>query len=254
MLSAGVCGIGTEHSAGFIYKTESSHKNVLIFFRTPYFLVLDNKRYDGQAGDVVLHRKGDRVIHGAISDSEIFMDDWIYFDDPDDVLTELNIPINTTIKMGSDTALTHLIERVMRESIRKDIFSKRLISDTIYRILVTVKRAEIESKSEDGTQLSLFKKARLKILNSYKDEWTLEKMTDLIGYSQSRFCYLYSEYFGISPMNDLINKRIEIAKQLLELGVYKVSEIASLCGFSSIHYFSNCFKKATGKSPKNFYK
>lgn len=254
MLSAGVCGIGTEHDAGFVYKTESSHRNVLLLFRTPYFLIANGKRYEGKAGDAVLHRKGAKVIHGSISDKEIFIDDWMYFNDPDGVLEELALPFDTPIKMGSDTALTHLIERVMREGIRRDEFSKRLISDTIYRILVTVKRAEIEGNSVEGTQLSLFKKARLKILNNYIEPWTLEKMAELIGYSESRFSYLYSKYFGVSPMNDLLSKRIDVAKQLLELGAYRVSEIATLSGFSSIHYFSNYFKKATGKSPANFYK
>ena len=77
-------------------------------------------------------------------------------------------------------------------------------------------------------------------------------MAELLGYSVSRFCALYTGFFGKSPMNDLLDKRLEMAKQLLALRAYKVGDVAQMCGFSSIHYFSKFFKSRTGVSPAKY--
>jgi transcriptional regulator GlxA family with amidase domain len=83
-------------------------------------------------------------------------------------------------------------------------------------------------------------------------QWTLEELAKLYGYSTSRFSALYTEIFGISPINDILENRLNTAKRLLALKTYSVGQIAELCGFSSIHYFSKFFKSHTGKSPSEY--
>jgi AraC-like DNA-binding protein len=73
-------------------------------------------------------------------------------------------------------------------------------------------------------------------------------------YSLSRFCVLYKQFFSVTPIEELLDARIEKARALLEYGHKSVTEVAELCGFSSIHYFSRKFKKKTGVSPSEYNK
>lgn len=62
------------------------------------------------------------------------------------------------------------------------------------------------------------------------------------------------ETFGKTPLEVLTEMRLEYAKQYLLRTNYDIRKISRLVGFSSEIYFSNCFKKYKGISPKNYRK
>ena len=252
MFRCAICGVSTEHKKGFVFKVRHAPHYLLLCFRTPFFCVIDGKRIEGKAGDCLLHRPGETVIHGPLDDASQFINDWIYFSADEGEMEQLAPLFDTLIPLEKADALAASLNSVMKESVRNDPFSARLVSDTIYRMLVILKRAEGQQKKEDVSLYLRFSGARVKILNHYNEKWDLAKMAGLLGYSVSRFCALYTEFFGQSPMNDLLDKRLEMAKQLLALRAYKVGDVADMCGFASIHYFSNFFKKRTGKSPAEY--
>lgn len=213
----------------------------------------NGERIEGKAGDVILHRPGSRVIHGPLSENEQFINDWIYFsDEGDGTIASLPLPFDTLLHPEDPTLTERLISDIMEESLRRDAYSDRLISDAIYKMLSSLCRLGPTETPETSTLYSQFYDARIRILNRYGDPWTLESMAQLTGYSVSRFSALYTTFFGISPMNDLLNERLEMAKQLLLLRAYKIGDVAELCGFSSIHYFSGFFKRRTGVSPSDY--
>ena len=57
---------------------------------------------------------------------------------------------------------------------------------------------------------------------------------------------------GISPINYLINRRIEESKNLLTTTNYSIRDISTIVGFSNSSYFSQMFKKFTGDSPRAY--
>ena len=70
--------------------------------------------------------------------------------------------------------------------------------------------------------------------------------------SSSRFTVLCKEFFHRSPIEDLIDVRIERAKWLLSSSHLSVSEAAAQSGFDNIYYFSRTFKRRTGGSLRDF--
>lgn len=58
--------------------------------------------------------------------------------------------------------------------------------------------------------------------------------------------------YGMTIMDYVLKKRMERAERLLRNSDLSVREVASECGFSDDEYFSRCFKKTYGKSPKNW--
>ena len=245
-------GVHTEHREGFVFQTPRAPHYLLLCFESPFFCVINGERIEGGRGCCVLHRPGTPVLHGPLNAASGFVNHWIYFDAPSEEIAGLELPFDTPITLEDAAIIAHPIDRILKETVRNDAFSERLISDSIYRLLVILKRAERVRKSEDLPLRSRFKEVRVRILRQCGEPWTLRRMADLSGYSVSRFCALYKDFFGISPMNDLLERRLEMAMQMLRLGAYKVGDVAQLCGFSSIHYFSNFVKKRTGRSPADY--
>lgn len=63
---------------------------------------------------------------------------------------------------------------------------------------------------------------------------------------------LMVKYTGTSLHQYLINYRISVALSLLQTTANPITEIAYSVGFRDINYFSKCFKKIVGLSPKNY--
>lgn len=66
--------------------------------------------------------------------------------------------------------------------------------------------------------------------------------------SETHLRRVFVKEFGIPPMKYLSDLRIEKAKNLLLTSDMSVYEIAEICGFGSVYYFSSVFKKKTGLS------
>lgn len=71
-----------------------------------------------------------------------------------------------------------------------------------------------------------------------------------IGYSYFR--KMFKQYTGIAPVQYHLDLKIRRARDLLVSSDLSIKEIAFQVGFHSIHYFSRCFKKKTGRSPSEF--
>ena len=85
-----------------------------------------------------------------------------------------------------------------------------------------------------------------------EEDFSIDKIADIVGMSRST---LYRKIRGVIqvPPGELIKVvRLKKAAQMLRDGSYRVSEVAFLVGFSSVSYFSTCFHKQFGLSPKEY--
>ena len=74
----------------------------------------------------------------------------------------------------------------------------------------------------------------------------------LLSISTSRFRHLFTEEFGVSPHKMLLDIRLQNAKHFLTETDLSISEIARQVGYDDALYFSQIFKKQTGKTPKEY--
>ena len=90
-------------------------------------------------------------------------------------------------------------------------------------------------------------------LNEHLDERiTLETLSERFHYSRSYLTARFRGSTGMSIMEYLSRLRIKRAKQLLLEGDMTVAQIADRLGYSSMQYFSQCFKQATGCCPSEY--
>ena len=93
----------------------------------------------------------------------------------------------------------------------------------------------------------------IKIIHEHLDNtsFSLETMTKSVGMSERQLQRRVKEATGKSPGQLITSIRLSKAKQILMQHKHTVSEIAFLCGFSSPSYFTKCFNKEFGYTPKD---
>lgn len=88
----------------------------------------------------------------------------------------------------------------------------------------------------------------------FREDITLQTLCDLTFLNKHYLAHSFKKYKGVAPITYLIQVRIAEAKFLLETTNHTISTIAYMTGFSSQSYFSQIFRKETGKSPAQYRK
>ena len=83
-------------------------------------------------------------------------------------------------------------------------------------------------------------------------DFSLCELATACGMGESYFQKLFKEIHGISPKKYIIQLKINHACDLLRLERYTVTQIAELCNFSDIYFFSRQFKEYMGITPTQF--
>ena len=119
----------------------------------------------------------------------------------------------------------------------------------LYRIICQLQREYALGyvpKDRSGKLLS----ALTRIHDSYTEgDILIAELAALCGMSETYFRRIFRKTKGVSPGTYIRNLKITRAKELLDSGMYSVSETAELSGFSDASYFSREFKKEVGISP-----
>ena len=87
---------------------------------------------------------------------------------------------------------------------------------------------------------------------NYAENITLDTLAALSHMNKYYMAHAFAKYMGVSPITYLLQKRIEEGKSLLSSTSHSISQIATSLGFSSQSYFSQAFKKATGRTPVQY--
>ena len=81
---------------------------------------------------------------------------------------------------------------------------------------------------------------------------TLNHLADEVSLSPAYLSRLFKKEMGLSVSEYISVQKIETAKNMLRYSDYPPAKIASILGYPSQSYFTECFKKATGTTPKHF--
>lgn len=82
---------------------------------------------------------------------------------------------------------------------------------------------------------------------------SVEKLAKICGITPTYFRQLFKKFYGTSPVKYINNLKINRAKELIKSGMYSVSEVAFMSGYSDLSHFSREFKKATDLPPSDFH-
>lgn len=92
------------------------------------------------------------------------------------------------------------------------------------------------------------------IEENYSSELTLKMIADSASISKSACLRCFRQTINSTPIQYLIQYRIEKAAETLKTTNDRVNEIAMNCGFSDISYFTKCFRELKGCTPLAYRK
>lgn len=87
------------------------------------------------------------------------------------------------------------------------------------------------------------------IYKNYPEAITLGDIAKAADISRSEAGRCFNAHMGCSPVDALIQYRLQMAHQLLTENTQSIQQISYACGFHSVNYFSRQFKKKYGYSP-----
>ncbi|MBB6636065.1 response regulator transcription factor [Cohnella thailandensis] len=108
---------------------------------------------------------------------------------------------------------------------------------------------------EQEAEASWTEELKLYLENRYMENITLAELAERFGLNPSYLGRVYKRKYGQSPIDNLIQIRIDRAKKLiLERPRLLFREIAEMVGCADPFYFSKLFKQWTGLTPREFKK
>ena len=164
------------------------------------------------------------------------------------IINMMNVLVNFANSVDAD----------LNEIIEGDILNKMIqfrsldqMFDWVLSLLLKLREINLNTKMTNSRKM--LDKAVSYIDSNYQDSGiSMEKVCEEFGISVSYLSLLFKKDKESTFVKYLTNVRIEKAKELLKLTGDRVVEVAEKCGFNDVYYFSHCFKKYIGVSPKKY--
>lgn len=162
------------------------------------------------------------------------------------------LPFQTFMLSSHREEILPLLMIILKELRNKEDSYDKICHHYLSILLLLVKRITGQEFSLSASDQIPYEceKARLYMEEHFREAITLEHLAHLTHWDKFYFSHQFSKAYGISPINYLLEQRIEHSKQLLCTTDYSITQIAEYSGFSSQNYFSQIFRKNTGISPR----
>lgn len=209
--------------------------------------IIDGVYYHPGAGDLVCIPKGSMREAFPIPDAlmKCFS---INFQIVDLAGNDISLPFPPVFPVGIRPDIIALYE---------DLNNEWLCRAPAYRVKV---RGMIMLILHRYLELILFKKdpenldGRIKrvtryLVDHYDEPLRLNEFAHQYNVTPAHFGCVFKKTMGMSFHQYLLDIRLNNAENMLRTGDHSVGEVASLCGFQDIAYFSKEFKKSRGISP-----
>lgn len=107
-------------------------------------------------------------------------------------------------------------------------------------------------KEKAGHVSSIISEVKRYISNNYGSDIKIEELCDKFDVSHNSLLTMFNREVGMTPKEYLTEQRLKAAKYLLKSTDFQITQISTLCGFSSHAYFSFLFRKSFGQTPKQY--
>ncbi|MBR2283584.1 MAG: substrate-binding domain-containing protein [Ruminococcus sp.] len=126
------------------------------------------------------------------------------------------------------------------------------LSAAMHRAVVDRMFTYTLSEQNENPQFSKLCMLRSRIMKNPEKPWNISEIAENLYLSKSYLQKIYKTYFGKSIIEEMIQFRIDKAKELLANTDMTVTEISKECGYSSYNYFVRQFKSSEGVSPSEY--
>jgi AraC-like DNA-binding protein len=257
-------GSDTGHERNFVVDRPGPRNDwVILCFRTPFLIRTANGLETGQPGDCIVHDPKYPEWHTTVSSERAgFRNDWLHVAGPEmaELTKRFQIPLNQRIPTGFGSFLSEHLHVITDEDRRREAFWKEKIAIELEKILLRIGRAQENYRAGETLSLSerahleTFRTVRSMLLDRFNEPWSINMLAALAQLSPNRFSVLYTKFFGISPIEELLQHRLKQSCTMLVYSGATLETIAERCGFTDAAYFSRVFKRRMGCTPGAYRK
>ena len=214
-------------------------------------------------GTLVTTVPGSCIFYGAdtpqwFQSSQPLTHDWMHMTgDVFGSLAEVGLEPDTLYTPNNGQFVTAILREIEFELLSNPGINTPLTELKYRELLIKLARAVSRETPDSDIKPSVkaqMRQARSHIFARLEYNWTVQEMAELAYISVSRFHTVYRSVFGISPMDDLIHARIDMAKNRLCNSEESVNGLAAELGYRNVTHFCRQFKKITGLTPLEFRK
>ncbi|ELR71085.1 4-hydroxyphenylacetate 3-monooxygenase activator [Fulvivirga imtechensis AK7] len=159
--------------------------------------------------------------------------------------------MNEVIPLDSDFIAGQL--KLIKEELNRQPYQYLIsVHSRIELILVEINRTKVGRGGEVWKPEALFLRFLELVRANYEKNYTVSQLALMLRTTEARLNEQAKLHAGKTAQNVIYGLTVSEAKRLLTYENLTVKEVAYKLGFSDPFYFSNFFKKHTGKSPKAY--
>ena len=169
-----------------------------------------------------------------------------------DVFFDTNISLSDeafAIKIGENSSIGNLFRKLFSVWVSKNEGYYFECISLLYKIFAELQK----QKYIPQNQYNLIKPAISYIEENFlKEKIFISELADKCGISEVYLKKLFIKRFGVPPVKYIIQLKINHACDLLRSERYSITQVANLCGYENVYYFSRQFKNYIGATPSDF--
>ena len=151
--------------------------------------------------------------------------------------------------------IVYYFSQLLFESKNKDIgydtVCQKLLELVILKIIRKI-NIQLQSKQKSSSVSREIQMICHYIDQNFANDITLVSLAHSMKMNKYYMAHEFKKYMNISPIQYLIDRRIEECQSLLKTSSLSIAEISETVGFSSQSYFSQIFKKTIGMTPLQY--
>lgn len=248
-------GVDYRHNSEFIIeRPDGSGDSLILIFKTPALLRLNNNIVHAPAGSAVVYSPEYHQYYGA--DGGEYVNHWVHFDceGGGEFMRRIGLSFNMLIPACDIAAAERVLELLSIESLSETKGAQESC-DLLLRLLLTKLADGAGRGTEPVSQHSgALRELRASIYRSPAECRGVDALAQRLSLSPSHFQHLYKQEFGVSCYEDVLAARHAMARYYLRNTALTIAQISELCGYENDVHFIRQFKKRTGMTAGDYRK
>lgn len=228
---------------------------IYIAYGKGYFIIKDNEIVIPKGSIVLFKPKEPHAYHFTPEHiSNIY---WVTFNGSrvHEYLDYYEIPNNSnTFYVGTSSIMQLIFNQMSEEITTKNPNHEALLRLLLQQLLLLMNRSLKDKDTLLAEEANEIESAIHYFNINYNKPITIEEYTSNHSISENWFINRFKNSMKVTPMQYILQLRIQAAKTYLENTDKNITEIANAVGYDNPLYFSRLFKKNTGLSPKEYRK
>lgn len=208
----------------------------------------------GPGQGCVVTSGSDHAFGGIIGQSDILVLNMpLPSNDDPLMLQKINDLSNADVYFQLDGQIQKLVQMLVQEmqNSPEDMLLSRACSDTVLALLQRHISAFETHRRESRFDLEAIDRY---IEQHISSRISVAQLAGSVFLGESQFHMLFKEQMGITPHQYVLDKRVDMAKLMIEQGRLTLGQIAELSGFSNQSTFTHTFSRLQGVSPSQYKK